>query len=150
MSSLWRRANGPQYRMLRIVSGAVLSAAHHHPGHPINKKFARGVAKRAVGTISSQWGELLAATTTPSGAERSDGNSFRSGAQLVKPRGGRILATSGPRLRRAIIREISGLIGPARRAGQTERADALIEVMRIIDRASKESNQSVKDGMGAV
>ena len=56
--------NGPQFRMLRIVSGAVLNAAHHHPGHPVDRKFARGVAKRAVGVLTVQWPEVLTAVAT--------------------------------------------------------------------------------------
>jgi hypothetical protein len=139
MSSLWLRANGPQMRMLKIISGAVLNTAHHHPGEPVDRKFARGVAKRATGTISSQWGELLAAPT-PSGAKRISCSSLRNGAQLLKPRGGRTILQSDPRLFRDIIREISVLIGPARASGDIARTEALIECLRIIDRVKKAHN----------
>ena len=131
MSSLYRRANGPQYRMLKIISGAVLNAAHAHPGHAVDNKFARSVSKRAVGTISaSSWPELLAASS-PSGAERSVSHPLRNGSDHCKARGGRHSRSAGPRFA-PIIREISKLIRPAKLAGQTERAEALIDVMRII------------------
>ena len=130
MSSLYRRASGPQFRMLAIVSGAVLNAAHAHPGHAVDKRFARSVSKRAVGTISASWPELLAASS-PSGAERSVSHPLRNGSDHCKARGGRHSRSAGPRFA-PIIREISKLIRPAKLAGQTERAEALIDVMRII------------------
>lgn len=114
-----------------------MNAAHHHPGHPVDRKFARSVAKRAVGTISSQWRELLAAPA-PSGAERSGLVSLRNGAHTNKPRGGRRnLADADPRFIREIVREISRLIRPAKEAAQLGRAEALIQCLRIIDLVGK-------------
>jgi hypothetical protein len=69
MASLYKRASGPQQRMLKIISGAVMNAAHAHPEYNINAQFARSVAKRAVGTLSAQMVETLAAGT-PSGTDR--------------------------------------------------------------------------------
>ncbi len=61
MATLYKRANARQKRLLRIVEGAVRNALHAHPdGYTKHDHFARSVAKRAVGTISSQWGDLLA------------------------------------------------------------------------------------------
>lgn len=54
MSSLYKRANPVQKRMLRIVEGAVLNALDAHPEIKDRNRFARSVAKRAVGTLSSQ------------------------------------------------------------------------------------------------
>lgn len=146
MSSLYRRATGPQSRMLTIVSGAVLNAAHAHPGHAVDKRFARSVAKRAVGTLSAQWQEVLAASGTPSGAERSGVASFRNGSHTGKARGGRhTQGSAGPRFHKAIVQEVSRLIRPAKEAGQTERAGALIDVMRIIDRIVKRAASASVD-----
>ena len=61
MATLYKRANARQKRLLRIIEGAVHNTLHAHPdGLLDNERFARSVAKRAVGTISSQWGDLLA------------------------------------------------------------------------------------------
>lgn len=50
-----------QQRMLRIVEGAVLNAYDAHPEPEQDMaRFARGVAKRAVGTLSAQLPEVLA------------------------------------------------------------------------------------------
>ncbi len=73
MSTLWKRASGAQEWMLVIVAGAVINAAHSHPGKMPDKQFARSVAKRAVGTISAHMPELLAANREsgePSGSRR--------------------------------------------------------------------------------
>lgn len=61
MSSLYKRATPLQRRMLRIIEGAVINAHHAHPQSDITiERFARGVAKRAVGTLCSQLGQVLA------------------------------------------------------------------------------------------
>jgi hypothetical protein len=66
MSSLYKRATPLQRRMLRIVAGAVINAHHAHAIHDISiERFARSVAKRAVGTLSAQMLEVLAGSTTP-------------------------------------------------------------------------------------
>lgn len=64
MATLYKRADKIQARMLRIVEGAVHNALHAHSHKEIsNERLARSVAKRAVGTISSQLRvELLADT----------------------------------------------------------------------------------------
>lgn len=58
MSSLYKRATPVQLRMLRIVEGAVLNTIDAHDlgdGFLFDtKRFARSVAKRAVGTLSAQ------------------------------------------------------------------------------------------------
>lgn len=62
MATLYKRANPMQKRMLRIIEGAVKNALDAHPdyGSISREKFARSIAKRAVGTLSSQLGEVLA------------------------------------------------------------------------------------------
>lgn len=60
MASLWKRANPRQYRMLRAISGAVKNTAHAHSVQ-LPKNFEHGVAKRAVGTLTAQWPDVLAA-----------------------------------------------------------------------------------------
>jgi len=66
MSSLYKRATPMQRRMLRIIEGAVINAHHAHPmGMAEIERFARSVAKRAVGTLSSQLDDVLAGSSIP-------------------------------------------------------------------------------------
>lgn len=77
MATLYKRATPAQRQMLRIIEGAVLNAHHAHPGcfptdGRINQRpditierFARSVAKRAVGTLSAQMLGELAGGSVP-------------------------------------------------------------------------------------
>lgn len=141
MSSLYRRASGPQSRMLKIISGAVMNAAHAHRMASIDERFARSASKRAVGTISAQWRELLATPQASSRADVRDCNRVHNEAKHIKPRGGRRAGGADPRISR-VIREVSRLIRPARDAGHQERAAALVEVMKIIAKISAEYEAS--------
>jgi len=72
MSTLSKRATPLQLQMLRIIEGAVINALDAHPVWLIQKgdeyaydpkRFARSVAKRAVGTLSAQLADKLAEIT---------------------------------------------------------------------------------------
>lgn len=63
MATLYKRANPLQKRLLRIVEGAVKNTFDAHPEVEDKSRFARSVAKRAVGTLTAQFGEVLAPTT---------------------------------------------------------------------------------------
>lgn len=68
MSTLYKRANPLQKKLLKIIEGSVRNAIDAHPEVIADRHtFARSVAKRAVGTITSEWGRLLA-----SGAAKPD------------------------------------------------------------------------------
>lgn len=141
MSSLWLRASPRELRALRIVAGAVLNARDAHPHIVVDRKFARSVAKRAIGTMSSQWGDLLAASNRrPSLAERcQSSNALRREAGLRKPceRGQALAGTGLPPVRLA-VKAISKEIGVLRGSGQSpERMEGMIECLRIIDRIAK-------------
>lgn len=61
MSSLYKRANPTQRKMLKIIEGAVRHAHNVHPVGSIEiERFARSVAKRAVGTLSAQMQDRFA------------------------------------------------------------------------------------------
>lgn len=140
MSTLWKRASPREIRVLRIIAGAVLNANDAHPGAAVDKKFARSVAKRAVGTLSSQWGDTLAAPDQrPSLSERDRiAITLRRRAYLRKlcKRGPAKATSRWPPLAFSISK-IAKEIGAARRAGQIERAQGMIECLRIIDRMVK-------------
>ena len=59
MVTLAKRATPSQARILRIIEGAVLNTADAH-GFKRDERLARSVAKRAAGTLTAQWPEVLA------------------------------------------------------------------------------------------
>lgn len=83
MATLWKTATESQYRMLRAIAGAVKNASDAHD-MGLAKSFARSVAKRAVGTLTSQWEEVLAAKSQ----RRQDG--LRETRTPRRPRGSEI------------------------------------------------------------
>lgn len=68
MATLSKRCSLNQKKLLRAIEGAVKNASDAHPEKAISPTMARSVSKRAVGTISAIWPELLvAASELPSG-----------------------------------------------------------------------------------
>ena len=62
MASLYKRATPSQHFILRVVEGAVQNAQDAHPEMArIPPKFTRSIAKRATGTLTAQWPDVLAA-----------------------------------------------------------------------------------------
>jgi hypothetical protein len=61
MVTLYKRATPAQARILRIVEGAVKNAADAHPELKISPHYRRSIAKRAAGTLTAQWPDVLAA-----------------------------------------------------------------------------------------
>lgn len=59
MVTLAKRATPSQARILKIVEGAVLNASDAHKV-PRDTWLARSIAKRAAGTLTAQWPEVLA------------------------------------------------------------------------------------------
>lgn len=149
MASLYKRATPSQARILRIVEGAIRDAQHIHADIVVSERHCRSIAKRAAGTLSSQWGDVLAETRAANRGrpERTPGqvNNRRPGSegQAVFPTEG----TATPDQRRArrgrlrlqrrsplskIAKALGDQIGHAQRAGQDEDAKALITAVRII------------------
>jgi hypothetical protein len=64
MVTLAKRATPSQHRILRIIEGAVLNASDAHR-LARDEQMARSIAKRATGTLTAQWPEVLAANTRP-------------------------------------------------------------------------------------
>lgn len=136
MSSLYKRATPSQRRILRAVEGAVRNVAHVHPDWGLSNIAARSIAKRAAGTLTAQWPDVLAAnSTTPS--DRAGNETYassrplpahrtkRSGRGASKPVGGR-----SPLSR--IKTKLGIMAGEARRAGAAARLEALADALRII------------------
>ena len=144
MVSLYKRATPSQARILRIVEGAVRNAAHGHPEIDVPETFARSVAKRACGTLTSQWGEVLAARSASSdGAlETVRGSGARVGLNTVRAtRRGAVQA--GPR-RSPLVglwADIQRLIREPKRLGNEERVKALVDVLKMI--AARQKDRSL-------
>ena len=136
MASLYNRATPSQYRILRAVEGAVKNASDAHPSYKIPENFARSVAKRATGTLTAQWQDVLAA--------RFDGRSEKVGEDRVPSRSPRLRSCSNRSgrgssdlLRRrsplpALWKALACQIRPLRSQGNHEKAEAFIEVLKMI------------------
>ena len=132
MSTLAKRANGPQMRMLRIVTGAVLNTAHAHPNKLPDERFARGVAKRAVGTISSQWADLLATgDVPPSGKAPITCRNRRSRRKATNGDGGGSDSVAGRPISK-FCANLGKMVKPFRMAGDTEAANAVIAAISAL------------------
>jgi hypothetical protein len=144
MTSLYRRASPSQARILRIVEGAVKNTIDAH-GDRESRNFARSVAKRAAGTLTAQWPDVLAASS-PSDQTAGDtmGSPRSLGAHLRKRQGsgghghsrsdengGRLRCSRRPPLRRLQV-EIGILARNARKAEQFDRLEALVDALRLI------------------
>lgn len=132
MAEFYDTATPAQKRIYRAVRGATLNVADAHPSWGLNKIIARSIAKRAAGTLTAEWPEVLAARESVS-SDRGLVSPMegRSRSVVLIPAGRGASATRRP-LRR-LWRELARQVGPLKWAGQHERAAALIEVLRMVD-----------------
>lgn len=149
MVTLYKRATPSQRRLLRIIEGAIKNACDHHPGRHIDQKFARSIAKRAVGTISAQWPRLLAAKHAPS--DRADGDNSRitppSFADLCKrTKRGAAQSTcrTPPSHFKLIYTRLGAMAGWARKASHESRAAAIADALRVIASVEAELKDRAK------
>lgn len=140
MATLWKRATPSQYRMLRVIAGAVHNAAHAHQIE-VPDSFARGVAKRATGALTAQWAEVLAATAN----RRQEG--LRDSTALRDPRGSHPTkgSSEGDRLRllrrspiRFIWKRYAANMWKIKRFGTSEQYEAHIRVLKLLAEAQRE------------
>jgi len=135
MASLYKRATLSQVRILRAVEGAVKNAADAHSCDTLPRNFARSVAKRAAGTLTAQWPDVLAA--------RLDGQSGRADAKtclIARPRGAYLLErvgrgsslTTGRSPLPVLWKVLAAQIRPLKESGQLEKAAAFVEVLKMI------------------
>ena len=138
MSTLYVRCSLRQAKLLRMVEGAVKNTADAHKGwFTYSPRLGRSIAKRAVGTLTAAWPEVLALPQQAASESAKGGSTGSSGAasatELCKSaRWGR-----GHRFRdraslRRVHKELSARAGDLRRSGQTERLTGIIEALRLI------------------
>lgn len=135
MSSLYKRATPSQARILRAVEGAVKNTTDAHPELRIGPQHRRSIAKRAAGTLSAQWLEVLAAREiNPSDSDGlipgMMGHRRSSETQKAVGRG----AANG--IRRTSLRHLRAKISyDMKRVRQEETPDytrAMIDVLKMI------------------
>lgn len=121
----------------RAAEGAVKNTADGHPHWPLNATIAQSIAKRVTGTLTAQWRDVLAAHIVPSDSASGTRSPVRwpppHRYAVTKAGGGRRVVARRPPLNR-IWKEISKMIGEAKRQAQPERAEALIDVCRLISK----------------
>lgn len=135
MTSLYKRATPAQVRILRIVEGAIKNAVDVHPEIQISPRHRRSIAKRAAGTLTACWPEVLAARgSSDSEAAETSASAPRRSSQR-NPAAGRGASHFS---RRSPLRRLEGQIASQLRAlkadGRDERVTAFIEVLRMISK----------------
>lgn len=126
------------HKIYRAVAGAVINTAHGHPRWHISVTMANSIAKRATGTLTAEWPEVLAAHKPSESASESSASRehwppvYRYGPVTVTGRGSQ--ASHGSPFSRKLIKHLSKEAGIARREGKQERLEALIETLRFIDK----------------
>lgn len=142
MASLYNRATPSQRRILRVIKGAVKNAADAHPQYRVSDRFARSVAKRAAGTLTAQWPDVLAARMP---SERATSKPVKAGpakAHCLKPTQGERLTIARRSPFKLLYTRLGAMAGSARKAGHDARAAALADALRVV--ASVHAELAVK------
>lgn len=145
MATLYNRATPSQRRLLRIIEGAVKNACDAHPQKQVDARFARSISKRAAGTISAQWPELLAAKEPPC---RATGGSFATPSpspaqpsQRAKRGAAHSSSRTPPSALKKIHTRLGLMAGWARKAGHDARAAAFADALRVVASVQAEQAQ---------
>lgn len=133
MVSLYKRATPSQRRILRVVEGAVLNEADAH-GRERDKFMARSIAKRAAGTLTAQWPDVLAAVSlssdnggvVPAHCARQRRSDSGKGAARRSSQTSRRSPLS------TLWRDIAKTLGQVKRSGEEQRYAALVDVLKMI------------------
>lgn len=136
MTALEKRATKSQWRIMRAVSGAVKNAADAHPDWEIDRRFAGSIAKRAAGTLTAGWPDVLAARDVSSG----------KGGVLAVRETRPVVLLRAPKARRGgrqlaplnrLHDYLGYLAGKAGREGNAERCEALRDALRAVAKVRK-------------
>lgn len=141
MTSLYNRATPAQHRVLRMIEGAVKNAGDAHPEWRLTSNMARSISKRAAGTLTAHWPEVLAASVKPSeriaGSGANTQSMIRLGFQATGPKGDRrTLPRRSPLIR--LWKRLAYEVGAAKRAENQLRAEILIEVLKMVAELQRE------------
>jgi hypothetical protein len=154
MASLYKRATPSQQKMLRMIEGAVYNWADAHDMER-DEFMARGIAKRAAGTLSAQMRDVLAVSPAVISTAPSEGGGSHFGSGLLpkvgqgnsQPKGSNRCknpASQGTQRQRGashlsrrtpltrLWKKLASQMWNLRRTGQLERFEAYKEVLRAI------------------
>lgn len=125
----------PHQRVFNIVEGAVYNARDSHPNWPLDHRFVKSIAKRAAGTLTATWPEVLAAPTKPSDQPGAGYGIRVPGGGIsdatTRSRRGRVTPVLARSLKRLHVK-VGVLAAQARYAGQSERYNALVDALRLV------------------
>lgn len=152
MTTFINRANPRQRKVVRMVAGAVNNVVHVHPEWKIDDpRLANSIAKRAAGTLTAGWPDVLA---TPRVASSEMVVCVDTVGPPPPPHSGSVASSPSRRTashltrRRAPLRVVAAavgrLAGPAKRAGHTARYEALVEALRIIGAEMKKLDEGAR------
>ncbi len=135
MATFLKRSSARQRRVFRAVAGAVENVRRAHPEWIQDSRAAGSVTKRAAGTLTAAWPEVLAVSPRWAPSERGSRvvagcPATRNGESLSRGGGRGSLLASAPI--RSAVKRLSLLAGRARREGQGELLEGLVEVLRIL------------------
>ena len=139
MNSMASVRQPSQNRIMRAVRGAVKNASDAHPNWRLDRRFVNSVAKRAAGTLTAEWPEVLAARLARRQERRNDELD-----RALRRRDGFKVPTRSPL--KLLWKRLSNEVGEAKRAGRIARAAVLIDVLRIIAEMQKSSQGEDHDG----
>ena len=131
MTSLYNRATPRQSRVLRIIEGAAVNAFHAHPHAKFGPRLAKSIAKRATGTLTAQWPDVLAIPHVAAGlSDNEHGTISIPGSHIAQESG----HSESARSLRRLHGKLGDMAGNAKRGGDVQRHAVLVEVLRLIHR----------------
>ena len=133
----------PHHRIFNIIEGAVYNVRDAHPSWPFDARLAKSIAKRAAGTLTAAWPEVLAApvpSDQPAGSAREPPGGTAVAGMPYRGRESSYPVRALTRLHVALGVEAA----KARLAGQNERLAALVDALRLVRAAVKEARGDVR------
>lgn len=134
MASLYKRATPSQAYILRAVEGAVKNAQDAHPEIQISQRHRRSIAKRAAGTLTAQWPEVLAAKVMRQRPSEIDvlaevGGCHRQSSKPVKAAGGAHVSSTTVR---ALLRFRWHIVRDMKRIAKEEHPEYLRAMQNVL------------------
>lgn len=123
-----------QLRIFKAVAGAVRNAAESHPSWNIDRRFEHSIAKRAAGTLTAGWPDVLAARSVSSDEARDSTRTYPASCPVKLRRPGK-RGSSGFQRRsplKILWQQIAMQMKGVKASGDMARAAALIDVLKMI------------------
>ena len=111
---------------MKAVGGAIKNAADAHPDWRIDRRFIYSASKRAAGTLTAEWPEVLAARL----ARRQERNPRRS--VIRGPRRGDVSGLQRRSPLKTVWKMLAAEAGKAKQAGDVDRLAEIVGALRLI------------------